>query len=414
MAIIKNAEDARGFVKQWMAKFDGRFLTPGLGTFAGQAVLFAALPLIARIYTPEALSRFAIYLAIAIPLSIVLTGRLEHALPRVASDQKFGLLCRCIIVPAVIVVLAIVGFLAKIGFDEACVIAFVGSSSAIFSISSMFPITEKSFGTLAWLKLLNPAQTVAFQIGLGYINPSAESLAIAYGIGSLGASAVCVAAMKRCYRERGSSWIFDGETTVFAFISKVGTAALLSNCALSITSLLIGWMFPPVYLASYFLVRRLLIFPTQVVATSVRDVSYGITAQEQPDQIRERALPWLWKLRLSSVAVFAIAVLLIPVREYIFGDQYIMLPELLFLLGIVAATQLLGTSMSSLLLALKAEHIRLRWNIERVVILALLSVWAIATGPQFPFLILILTGAQSLLYLRLYRLTSRQIRGQNS
>ena len=169
-------------------------------------------------------------------------------------------------------------------------------------------------------------------------------------------------------------------------------------------------MFAPVYLASYFLVRRLLIFPTQVVAASVRDVSYGITAQEQPEQIRELAKPWLWKLRLSSIAVFALAVLLIPFREYIFGDQYIMLPQLLLLLGIVAATQLLGTSMSSLLLALKAEHIRLRWNIERLIVLALLSVWAIVTEQQFPFLIMILTATQSLLYLRLYLLTLRQIR----
>ena len=164
------------------------------------------------------------------------------------------------------------------------------------------------------------------------------------------------------------------------------------------------------YLASYFLVRRLLIFPTQVIATSVRDVSYGITAKEKPEQIRELAKPWLWKLRLSSIAVFALAVLLIPLREYIFGDQYIMLPQLLLLLGIVAGTQLLGTSMSSLLLALNAEHIRLRWNIERVIALALLTVWAITTGPQFPFLIVILTATQSLLYIRLYLLTLRQIR----
>jgi len=410
MAFIKNAEEVSRFVKQLMAKLDGRFLTPGLGAFAGQAVLVAALPFIARIYAPEAVSQLAIYLAIAIPLSIVLTGRLEHALPRVASDQKFGLFCRCVILPAVIVFLAIIGLLAKVGFNEVCVIAFVGGSSAVFSVTSMFPITEKNFGTLAWLKLVNPAQTAGLQLGFGFLNPSVESLAIAYGIGSLGASAICIPAIRRCYLERGSTWIFDGETTVFAFISKVGSSALLSNCSLSITSLLIGWMFAPVFLASYFLVRRLLIFPTQVVAASVRDVSYGITAQEQPEQIRELAKPWLWKLRLSSIAVFALAVLLIPLREYIFGDQYIMLPQLLLLLGIVAGTQLLGTSMSSLLLALKAEHIRLRWNIERVVILALLSVWAIVTKQQFPFLIVILTATQSLLYLRLYLLTLRQIR----
>lgn len=410
MAFIKNAEDVSWFLKRLISKLDGRFLTPGLGAFAGQAVLIVALPIIARIYAPEALSQLAIYLAIAIPLSIVLTGRLEHALPRVAGDQKFGLFCRCVIVPVVIVFLAIIGLLAKVGFNEVFVIAFVGGSSAIFSVTSMFPITEKNFGTLAWLKFVNPGQTAGLQLAFGYLSPTVESLAIAYGIGSLGASALCIPAIRRCYLERGSTWVFDRETTVFAFISKVGTSALLSNCALSITSLLIGWMFPPVYLASYFLVRRLLIFPTQVVANSVRDVSYGITAQEQPEEIRKLAKPWLWKLRLSSVAVFALALLLIPVREYIFGDQYIMLAELLLLLGIVAGTQLLGTSMSSLLLALKAEHIRLRWNIERVIVLALLSIWAIATGPQFPFLIVILTGVQSLLYLRLYLLTLRLIR----
>ena len=410
MAFIENADEASESVKQWLAKFDSRFLKPGLGAFAGQAVLIIAFPLIARIYAPEALSQLAIYLAIAIPLSIVLTGRLEHALPRVASDQKFGLFSRCFIAPGVIVLLAIIGLLAKVGFNEVCVIAFVGGSSSIFSITSMFPITEKNFGTLAWLKLVNPSLSVGLQLVFGYLNPSAESLAIAYGVGSLGASAVCIPAIKRCYLERGSTWNFDEETTVFAFISKVGTSALLSNSALSITSLLIGYMFAPVYLASYFLVRRLLIFPTQVVTTSVRDVSYGITARAKPQEIRKLAKPWLWKLRLSAVAVFALAVLLIPAREYIFGDQYIMLPQLLFLLGIVAGTQLLGTSMCSLLLALNAEHIHLRWNIERVIVLALLSVWAIVTGPQFLLLIVILTGTQSLLYLRLYLLTLRQLR----
>ena len=410
MAFIENAEDVSRFVKQLMAKLDGRFLTPGLGAFAGQAVLIAALPFIARIYAPEALSQLAIYLAIATPLSIVLTGRLEHALPRVAQDQKFALFFRCVIAPALLVLLGIFGLLAQVGFNEVWVIAFVGGSLAMFSVTSMFPITEKNFGTLAWLKFVNPGQTVGLQLGFGFFYPTVESLAIAYGIGSLGASALCIPAIRRSYLERGSTWSFDGETTVFAFVSKVGTSALLSNSALSMTSLLIGYMFAPVYLASYFLVRRLLIFPTQVVATSVRDVSYGITAREQPDEIRKMAKPWLWKLRLSSIAVFVLSVMLIPAREYIFGDQYVRLPELLLLLGIVAGTQLLGTSMSSLLLALKAEHIRLRWNIERVVVLALLSVWAIAAKPQFLFLVVILTATQSLLYLRLYFLTLRQLR----
>ena len=178
MAFIKNAEDVSGFVKQLLANLDGRFLTPGLGAFAGQAVLVAALPFIARIYAPEALAQLAIYLAIATPLSIVLTGRLEHALPRVASDQKFGLFCRCFILPAVIVLLAVIGLLAKVGFNEICVIAFVGGSSAVFSVTSMFPITEKNFGTLAWLKLLNPGQTAGLQLGFGYFSPSVESLSL--------------------------------------------------------------------------------------------------------------------------------------------------------------------------------------------------------------------------------------------
>ena len=56
----------------------------------GQGLLALSILLVARVYEAEEIATFAVFLALAQPLSIVLSGRLEQVLPRLPDTNVGG------------------------------------------------------------------------------------------------------------------------------------------------------------------------------------------------------------------------------------------------------------------------------------------------------------------------------------
>ena len=204
-------------------------------------------------------------------------------------------------------------------------------------------------------------------------------------------------------------WSFDDDGGPRGFVGTVGGAALLSNAALSIPPLSLGWLYEPEYLASYFLMRRLFVLPTQLIAANVSEVSYGLVAKQPVAVIRTRTMRWLSSLRLAAAGLMTVAIVVAPTANLLLGEGYVHLPALALLLGVTAAAQLLATSLSNVLLALRAERVRLLWNVARILLLlvasAVLALWV----PHFLLSVVVLTVVQILAYALLLALTLRKL-----
>ena len=131
---------------------------------------------------------------------------------------------------------------------------------------------------------------------------------------------------------------------------------------------------------SFFLARRLLMLPTELIASTVSDVSYSLIATNSVEEIHEHVSSWLRKLWLLAALTLVAGVAAAPVASYVVGDQYEHVGIVVLLMAPTAAVQLVGTSMANVLLALHLERLRMALNVLKIV--AICTVFVVAWPPR--------------------------------
>ena len=345
------------------------------GTAMGQLALIAAVPLIARIYTPEDVGRFGVVLAAAQVITIAVSARLQQVLPRVDVELRWPI-SRALLIAAVvlgpIVAIGPLWLYGQLALPMALATGVLVISFGLFNILNFLVYSEQSFAVIGKMRLVNGGVTAAAQVFGGLISSTDECLVIAYGIGNLAACLLAVPCMLRIRRAscRRSLRDISAQESLPKFAATVGTTALLSNLSLGIPLFGVAAIYGDSVAGSFFLARRLLVLPVQLISSTISDVSYAIVARKTPQQIQVHVRSWLKRLSMLAALVLVAGIVAGPFVSWLVGSDYTSVTAVVILMTFPTVAQLLGSSMANILLALNMELTRLFLNIVKIVLLA--------------------------------------------
>ena len=198
--------------------------------------------------------------------------------------------------------------------------------------------------------------------------------------------------------------VFDAER-VGAFALTVGSTALMSNLSLALPLFFITYQFGAAAAGAFFLARRMLMLPTQLVAATISDVSYSLIARKSTAEIEHHVRTWLRRLWVMSALAAVLGFVAGPVIQRLVGDEYDNVMKMVWILALPASAQLVGTSMSNILLALKMEFVRLLWNGVELVALTIVFGVCLVLDASLLVTVSVLAGILVMWYLGLLRIT---------
>lgn len=386
------------------------------GTALGQVLLAASLPVVARLAPPAEVGLYGLLLAYTQVAAILSTGRSEQILPRLEAGHRFPV---AIMVSRVAVLLAplwsLLLVLLAVGtitvpLFAACAVATLSTALLNIATSSMLALQE--FRVVAAIRVLNAGVTSLLLVASAWWAPWAAALIGAYAIGSLLATLPTISSLT--YMRRAAAALppdAPPREHLRPFVTSVGTGALLSNVSLALPLIGVSFLFGPVYAATFFLVRRLLMVPTQLVASTVSEVGYAVVARKPVTEVWPLVRAWMRRVRLPAVAVVALGIALSVPTSWVLGPGYPDVVLTMVLLSLPTGLQMAATAFTNILLAMRAERSLLLWNVGRVITLAavFLVAWAMRLeyGPALAVYAVALLGVY-LSLLVLVRLNSRQ------
>lgn len=354
------------------------------GSALGQLFLALSIPFVARLYTSSEVGEFALALSYAQLIAIALSGRLEQSLPRLAPAARWAGFRLALAPTLLLVPLAVAAAWVGGGDVGRFVLGAVplAASIVVYNILSLCVLSQQLFTLIATMRLVNGLMTAVLQVAGGFVHPTTPMLIATYALGNVCACLLAVPAVVRMVRGRGT----DSLRTVWKrerlgrFGVSVGGSALMSNFSLSLPVIAFSALYGNSLVGSFYLARKVLMIPTQLVATTVSDVSYSMIAQLTFAEIRPVVRRWLSGLRKVGLLTVAIGVVAAPVADLVVGDGYDYLWQVVLMLTIASAAQLVATSLSNVLLALHEERLRFLWNVSRLFGLGLLFglCWALS------------------------------------
>lgn len=321
--------------------------------------------------------------------AILLTGQLEQMLPKVADAYKWPI-ARCLIcsVLALSWPLSVVGNLLLFRSVTAAQVVVSGillASIALYSVANMVALSHRDFRVVAKIRMTNAICTAA-AIGVGgLVGPSSNVLTLAYGTGS---AASIVWALPLLQRTRAASSLLPilavlRSTSAAKFVGTVGGSAGLASATLAMPVWALGIGFSEAIAGSFFLARRILSVPTQLLAVTVNEVSYAVLAKSSATQVESHFIAWMKRLKWVALAVAGAGLIAGPLLELILEDDYVSLRNVVWLLTIASVAQFLGVSLGNLVLVLNAEHVRLRWSAIRFTTLGLTLALCLGLGASY-------------------------------
>jgi O-antigen/teichoic acid export membrane protein len=340
------------------------------GTAGGQVAIALSLPFVTALYSAADVGRFALALAYAQLGAILVTGRLEQILPRLDEGQRWaGTKAASLPAGLCLGLLVVTGLSWGRSITDVALALALLASVAAQNVSGMAVLAQRQFGLLARMRLTNGVVTAVGQVVGGLVAPGHASLVIAYVAGNLVAVGFSARTLLGMRSARGPSGVRSLVRTerLGRFAITVGGSAAMSSAALALPVLALDRMFGTAVVGSFFIARKLLMVPTQLVASTASEVTYAMVATQPPDAVRAVVRRWLRGLRMAAVATLGLGVGLAAVIELVIPADFIALWEVTLLLTGAAAAQLVATSLSNVLLAIRRERIRLAWNAGRLI-----------------------------------------------
>lgn len=346
------------------ATLRNQVLKVGGSGVAGQAITFLSLPVLSRLYTPEAFGGWALVTSVAVVLGTVATLRYELAvvLPRrdgpAAALSAAGWLAA--LVTAILAALALPFIsLWLIGPEEAARIgpaiwilpAFVLLAAA-FQLGLAWCTRRAAFGAYSLGRFLLPAGTAAAQIGAALLgHDGAGGLIVGSVVGyAMGAAATWLHGLTR-----------DGRVLARGFAPRrIATAAkryykyplymtpytLLSALRDRAVYFLLGGYVGSAAAGQYAMAQRFTNIPNSLVAGAVRPVFFQHAARRDLATLAPLVLVVMTALLAISVPNLVVFLFFAePILATLFGEPWRAAAPFAVLLAIPAVPLLLGNWM---------------------------------------------------------------------
>lgn len=361
------------------------------GTLAAQAVGFLSLPLLTRLFAPEAFGLFQLFQATIGLLLVTAAMRYEIALLRADDGRELSVTLQlCGIVNVATTLLVVLG----------CIVAEWGPwtlPSAIRSLLWWLPLgvlaggvlqtlgylalRHKAFSLVAGAKVAQALGSVIASIGIGLATPLAAGLVIGDLCGRI-ASTLVIGVRRKIFQaselRRWSSQELRAAARRFREYPLVSVPGGLINAAGgTLTSLMMFAAFDAGTAGQYALVERSLMLPVAMVAGAVSQVfTADLSAALRDGGERPIALfrGLVRRMLLLAIGPAVLVALLAPVvYELLFGAAWVEAGVFARVMSPLVVVALVTTPVNMVIMLAGYQKVQLAWEALRL--LAMVVAW---------------------------------------
>lgn len=356
------------------------------GTAAGQAITLIAMPMLSRLYDPNAFGTYTILLALATPLTTIATLRFELAIPLPKRDvQAYGLVWLGMISAftmcgvCTIVSLTLNQTLAgAFGHNDLAPVLWLvpamAISMAIYLLLSQLALRAMQFQMIATRNATQAITSVAFQLIFGKVGFSATGLPL----GTAGGQAVGTLSMVGILRSDWSTLKRAARPRLLMALAHryqrfpryLTLSGLLNNMGLQLPVLLIAGSYSASVTGWLGMAQRVLAVPVMLIGTAMAQVFLANASkavrEQQPSLVLEIKSTTRRLLLLSVLVAIPILVAGPRAFELVLGTQWrtsgVYAQGLVF--GLLA--QLVVSPVSGTLSVLERQGAQLAWDTFRL------------------------------------------------
>jgi O-antigen/teichoic acid export membrane protein len=360
------------------------------GTTLAQAIPIAISPILTRIFTPEEFGRFAVYMAVVMIVSVIVTGRYELAilLPRQEKDAlHITAIAMALSVAISVILLVIVLIFAQpisVSLGDAALAPWLYWMPVSTILIGLYQSLNYWSNRKAQYKLMAVSRTVQSgsaalaQLGAGIVGSGAIGLVSGQITGQVLATGVLARVIWREDRV-----LFNALSPIrclalakkFIGFPKFMVIGQLANVASGYMPIfLLSIFYGPAIAGFYALSQRVIMLPIGVIGGAIGDVfrSEAATIYKSKGDCYEIFLKTMIHLGIISfVVVLPILLFGTELFELVFGENWREAGDLASILGIMIFFQGISSPMSQTILLAGMQKFDLSWQLLRLVLSAL-------------------------------------------
>lgn len=365
-------------------------LTVLRGTVAAQVIGFVALPLLSRLYTPEAFGMFQLFQSSLAPLLVVAAMRFEIALlratdgPELAASLQLCLLINLLIALAVTLACGAVSWLVpeSLTVTTKGVLWFMPVGVLVgggLQTIGYLALRKQAFAAGAAAKMAQAGGYVGSAVGIGTLAAASGGLVIADILGRL--ASIVTFALNRTIFDRS---LFAASTRAellrvarkFRELPLVSAPGQLINSAGGVmTSVLMYGAFDAAVSGHYGLVERSLMLPVGMVAVAVSQVFTADFSTSLRDGGSKALTLYRGLVRrmffLGLIPACLVALLAPTLFEVVFGTKWAESGVFAQIMAPLMLVALVTGSVNMAITILGWQKVQLGWEVSR---LALVSI----------------------------------------
>jgi O-antigen/teichoic acid export membrane protein len=362
-----------------ISAFLKNLLILGSGAALGQVIVFIAAPILSRIYSPDNFGVLALYVALFSVISVMVSFRYEYSIPLEEDEEGAIALIKLSVIIATalsILVLMLIFLFNDVitnwaGTEKSSylwLLPFGILFSGYYQILSYWYIRQENFKILAKTKIVQNLVGSGLQIVLGILLAGPVGLIVGF---TLGVSTGVVSLAVRC-----SSTIRLASTIKLQTIKKIAIKhidfaryntpqTLINVLGQNIPQFLFVVLFNPAIGGYYLMAHRLLLYSSNFMANTYRQVFYNYAIKKYRDG---GLLPLVIKATFMLCVLTILPAILINIYGVelfvlILGENWIKAGEYARYLVFLAAFGIINVPCSTLIPILNLHKELLVWEV---------------------------------------------------
>lgn len=354
----------------------------GAGAAGGQAILLLSTPLLARIFGPTVFGEYTLLLAFAAVITPVAALKLDAAMLLPRTDEETRSVAWCAMLATTCTSVAAMCLTAGLGihrgeslerslFSGASVATLVLSGTAI-TIMTQAAVRQRQFNVVASRPLIQNSSAALLQMGVGLWLPHAAILVAGQAAGRFAGVVPLWRSGKALLSRPETLRVHGVFRRYWRFPAVFAPSAFLNSLGANLPILIMGAIATPTIAGLVGMAERIAFSPTSIIATAI---SHPFAAEVSSMQREGRAgalrLYVQTSARVSLIAVtlgLSIAFVGPPFVEPILGTEWLGVRDLLRILAVPVALNLVFNTVSRVFSIFEAGRMSLLADSSRVIL----------------------------------------------
>jgi O-antigen/teichoic acid export membrane protein len=337
-------------------------------TAAGQLLGVVLLPVLTRLYGPDAMGVYSILFSAAMVLIPLTSVRLDAIVPLVpdgasvravqsAALKVMGAVCLIMLIGIWVLRTPIASITDAAIYPSLFLLPAMVFLSGLYVVQTQALIRVNAYSDVARRNVTNSVSMLGTQVALGIPLPSPSSLTAGFIVGRIVTSTQMAATLHRHLATKVKAPFRPILRRYRSMLANLTASSVLLALGGNAPLLLMGLWFGPAVAGFMGVAQRILMVPSALIGTSISQVMLGEFANHRrAGKTVPPAMVTMLLKRLTPLALLMIVGPLVAgplLAELVLGPEWVTAGQFAQLLGFVAAGSLLASPMAQLLTVLE-------------------------------------------------------------